>query len=176
MTGHANRWPQGGVCTHEDHAAADMSPVRKTPLAARGLQVCADQGGEPGRREEEKEAQGEMIGSTAATLGSDERVEFHLQNWAQWQKTGGVVGMYGGSGSPDYCQSIDFDDMCDSMDRRNAKTLDAWIQDLPALQRLAIYNAYLHSVYRLRGQRPSEEHLLSAKFVIGKKLVKWGLY
>jgi hypothetical protein len=115
-------------------------------------------------------------GSISLTLGTSDRVESHLENWAKWQRSGGRQGAHGGSGTPEYSGSSDFDDMCETTDRANARTLDAWINDLPPMQKYAIHNHYLASVYRVRGLIPSASDMEEGKAALSKKLVRWGIY
>lgn len=79
-----------------------------------------------------------------------ERVEWHLNNWADWMQgerigssyrnraAGGLRG-YGGS---------DFEQMVDAADARCAEAVNACIDDLPLVQSMAIHHFMLASVFR----------------------------
>jgi hypothetical protein len=117
-----------------------------------------------------------LNGSVSIAFGTPDRVEFHLENWARRFKHSVTPGSVGGSGSPEYMGSSDFDGMCLEMDKTTARTVDTLIEDLPAVQKYAIHNTYLHSVYRVRGQLPGVSDLEAGRVAIGRGLVKWGIY
>jgi len=77
---------------------------------------------------------------------AEHRVLWHLQNWANWQRTTGLeLGVVMSDGVRG---ASDFDGMCRDMDRSNARTTDAVISDLPAGQKAAIYHRHLRAVFR----------------------------
>lgn len=79
-----------------------------------------------------------------------ERVEWHLNNWAEWMQgervgssyrnraSGGLRG-YGGS---------DFEEMVDRADARCAEAVNAVISDMPLLEQTAVHHFMLASVFR----------------------------
>lgn len=81
----------------------------------------------------------------------DDRLEWHLWNWAQWHardyKVGrgypprGLSGM-GCSGASD------FDSMVAAVDARCAAAVEAILDGMPPAQRGAIHAIHLHAVYR----------------------------
>lgn len=82
---------------------------------------------------------------------SEDRVSWHLDNWAVWMRGKSTdldfpsrVAIIGKSGYSD------FDAMVASVDTRCAVALDAMIEDLPRPQHIAVYQVMLASVYRLR--------------------------
>lgn len=88
-------------------------------------------------------------GSLAVEFGTPERVEWHLDNWRRWMRSGQDVDGYGestvvsGGGASQH-----FDDMVEASDRRCAEIVNVIIDDLPMVQQMAIYHQYLARVYR----------------------------
>ena len=84
---------------------------------------------------------------------SAERLDWHLWNWARWMDgtligsghrntaSGGAVG-YG---------SMSFEEMCARSDAICAEAVNAAIEDLPLLQKLAVHHVIMASVFRMRG-------------------------
>lgn len=120
---------------------------------------------------------GTIKGSTAADLGTPARVEWHLDNWKRWKRTGNHQGAYGNCavGLSTGGASKEFDEMAEDMDRRSAVILNTLIDDLPPAQSCAIYTRYLHSVFRF--PRNNFESLLeSAKRALGRGMAIKGIY
>ena len=120
---------------------------------------------------------GTATGSTAAALGTPARVEWHLDNWRRWKRTGGHQGAYGhcAVGLSSGGNSQDFDDMAEQSDRRCAGIVDTLIDDLSPAQSCAIYAEYLHSVFRF--PRGNFDQLIdSAKVALGRGLAMKGVY
>jgi hypothetical protein len=116
-------------------------------------------------------------GSLSAQFGTPERVEWHLQNWRDWKRTGRKQGAWGyvavglsGGGT-----SMDFDDMVEESDRRVASIVDTLINDLQAVQSAAIHHQYLAAVFRFP-RLDFKQSLETAKWELGKGLAKKGVY
>jgi len=101
---------------------------------------------------------------------SDERLEWHLQNWARWyyapairlgypRRTSGLI-----SGA-----SNDFDDLADAAANRLAVSCNAIIGDLVPAQFCALSCEYLHAVWRF--PRDNKAKSLS----LAKNRIKEGL-
>lgn len=102
---------------------------------------------------------------------SDERVEFHLYNWARWMRSGS----YAGLGMPGRAcagmgisHSADFDQLADIADRTAAKACDAVIRNLKPLEQKAIRCAYL-------GEEWTSVLQEGAVLVVAKEALKMGL-
>jgi hypothetical protein len=115
-------------------------------------------------------------GTMAAEFGTPERVDFHLETWKRWKSTGEHQGAYGsvavGLSSGGASQA--FDDMADASERRCARIVDVLIDDLPAIERHAIYHEYFGIHYE-----PREGHgvvLPRAKRTLGRGLAAKGIY
>lgn len=83
----------------------------------------------------------------AVKAGEHPRLDWHLDNWAEWMRSGGTTHlrcgtMRGGSGA------ADFDDMVQAEDRRVAQTVDACIESLAPAQQCAIARVHLGQVWR----------------------------
>jgi len=88
-----------------------------------------------------------------ATPEVSPRLDWHLDNWASYMRTGGTRGL----GAPtSACGFVgggynnDFDSMCLEADSRAAKAMDGLISSLTPAQQAAISHRYLHAVYRFR--------------------------
>ena len=109
--------------------------------------------------------------STGSGRMTDDRLEWHLLNWQLWMHSGhGVeglprssVGLSSGGGQ------AAFDDLADASERRVAAACNAIIESLAPAPAAAIYNRYLHAVYRF--PRDDQE----AQFSRGRECVRVGL-
>lgn len=83
---------------------------------------------------------------------TEQRVEWHLIGWADWMQRGGERLGYPGksAGFVGGGNSTSFEDMCFEADNVAAKAVDALLDGLPTQERLALHNAYLSAVYRIR--------------------------
>lgn len=82
---------------------------------------------------------------------TDERLDWHLANWADWMRRGGSADQ----GMPDRSSglktgggSLDFDEMAQASDALMAAAVNAVIEDLPLHEQCAIEHRYLRSVWR----------------------------
>ena len=101
-----------------------------------------------------------VVTSTQMSL---ERVQWHLDNWAEWMQgervgssyrrraAGGLRG-YGGA---------DFDQLVDAADARCAEAVNTCIDDLQMLQHVAVHHVMLASVFRFRGVDAADLFLLA---------------
>lgn len=115
--------------------------------------------------------------SSVIQFGSPERVDWHLDNWSRWQKSGKRQGAYGAVavGLSSGGASQDFDMMADSSEIRSARIVDVIIHDLPAHQVCALHNEYLAMVWRFERLRQADV-LAEAKAGVGRGLVAKGVY
>ena len=102
------------------------------------------------------------------------RLEFHMQNWARYQRTGGKVQTFpkrvpGFTGAGPH-----FDDMADDADLAAARTVDAIIRDLEPVEQCAIHHTYLDAVWRFKDDS-YEKVLEAAKEKILRGINRWGL-
>jgi hypothetical protein len=80
-------------------------------------------------------------GTCAVQFGTPDRIEFHLDNWRRWMRSGREVDGHArqSQGLSDGGTSKGFDEMAEAEDRRCAKVVDAILDNLPPVQRIAIY-------------------------------------
>lgn len=101
-----------------------------------------------------------------------ERVDWHLWNWEQWQRHEGTFGDYESraSGGVGGTGSKDFDAMVATADARCALAVDVIIGGLPPIQRMAVHNVHLSTVFRFR-----DEGAQAAMYVLACKTIGRGL-
>ena len=92
------------------------------------------------------------VAEIPAKSDQDQRLDFHLGNWARWMRSGEHVQGYkhGAAGCVGGGYSGDFDDMVLAADRRSAAIMDSLIQDLPPAQVCAIHTTWINSVWRFK--------------------------
>ena len=80
---------------------------------------------------------------------SDKRLAEYLDIWAEWMRSSDTRQQYPVSvcSSP---SSKEFDSMVSDMEIRQAKAVNAAIDDLPSNERVAVHHVKLASVWRLR--------------------------
>lgn len=112
-------------------------------------------------------------------FGTPERVEWHLENWHRWQRSGQEVDGHASAscGMSDGGSSKSFDDMVETEDRRCAVIVDAILNDLPPAQRIAIFTE-LGIVKRVfQFHRQTYAHALQAgKEALGRELGRRGVW
>lgn len=91
-----------------------------------------------------------MIAETTAKPEIEQRLDFHLGNWAAWMRSGEHVQGYKhtAAGCVGGGYTSDFDDMVAGADRRTAAIMDTLINDLPPAQSCAVHHTWLTAVYR----------------------------
>lgn len=102
---------------------------------------------------------------------NDDRVEFHLDNWSRWMRTGGYTGLsapHRASGGIGISHTADFDQLADIADMQSAKACDAVIRGLRPLEQKAIRCAYL-------GEEWTSVLQEGAVLVVAKEAVRLGL-
>lgn len=118
-------------------------------------------------------------GSGSVEFGTPARVEWHLENWRRWMRSGQEVdGMPGrSSGCSDGGTSRGFDEMVECEDRRCAKIVDVILDNLPPHQRIAVYieRRIMMRVTRFE-QANYDANLKAAKGVIGRELSRRGVW
>lgn len=115
-------------------------------------------------------------GTLAVEFGTVERVEWHLDNWRRWMRSGQEVDGYGEStGVSGGGASQHFDDMVEASDRRCAEIVNTVIEDLPGTQQASIHHAYLAAVYRF-GRHDYPAMLSAAKLKISAQLKARGVW
>ncbi|MDE1828534.1 MAG: hypothetical protein KGH65_05230 [Candidatus Micrarchaeota archaeon] len=87
--------------------------------------------------------------STGSGRMTDERLEWHCENWARWMRSGESVTGYpkAAIGLRSVGQSH-FDDMAEASDKRCAIACNAIIEGLAPAQAAALYRQYLWAVFR----------------------------
>lgn len=105
------------------------------------------------------------------------RLEFHLDNWRRYMRSG--VGVDGLPGRSVVCQgggiSATFDELVDAADMRCAQAVDALMLGLADAERAAINHVYLYAVFRFP-RNNLDDLLLSGRFKVAKGLVSRGFY
>lgn len=120
-----------------------------------------------------------MKGSLAVTFGTPERVEWHLETWRRWMRTGQEVdgAPRASSGLSDGGTSKGFDEMVEAEDRRCAKIVDAILDNLPPVQRIAIYQYKGITGRVFKFVRVSyEQALTDGKAALGRELHRRGVW
>jgi hypothetical protein len=82
---------------------------------------------------------------------TDDRLSELLDVWAEWmQEPSGPRGHARRSAVLATTASTDFEEMVEDVDRMQAKAVNAAIEDLPMVERVAVHHVKLASVWRLR--------------------------
>ena len=103
-------------------------------------------------------------------------VERLLVNWAEWMRTGGGVRGYPRSvpGVMVGGNIASWEDLCDSCDKAAARSTDASVGDLPALERAAVMHYHLAVVWRFN--REAVEIVYDRALVtLGESLTRKGV-
>ncbi len=112
---------------------------------------------------------------------TDDRITWHLDNWAYWMRDRGVAGSgsYPGKASGGMGRSFksDFDSMCDAADRRCADAVGAILADeCSPLERQVVTHKHLAAVFRFeRLGYTVEEAYRTARGKIGRGLERRGV-
>ena len=118
-------------------------------------------------------------GSTAVKFGTPERVDWHLENWRRWMRSGREVDAFPGrsSGCSDGGTSKGFDEMAEAEDRRCAKIVDAILDNLPPTDRIAIYieRGIMGRVFRF-ARKTYHQCLTEGKAALGRELARRGVW
>lgn len=120
-----------------------------------------------------------IIGSCAVDFGTPDRIEFHLENWRRWMRSGQEVDGFASrsSGTSDGGTSKGFDEMVEAEDRRCAKIVNAILHNLPPAQRIAIYQEQGITGRVFRFERTTYAAALSAgKAALGRELSRRGVW
>ena len=120
-----------------------------------------------------------MTGTRAVEFGTPERIDWHLDNWRRWMRSGKEVDGFASrsSGMSDGGTSKGFDEMAESEDRRCAKIVDAILDNLPAPQRIAIYVERGIMGRAFRFERVSYDQALElGKAALGRELARRGVW
>lgn len=120
-----------------------------------------------------------MQGSTAVKFGTPDRVEWQLENWRRWMRSGQEVDALPGrsSGVSDGGTSKGFDEMVEAEDRRCAKIVDSILDNLPPVQRIAIYTerGIMGRVFRFV-RVTYHQALTEGKAALGRELARRGVW
>lgn len=120
-----------------------------------------------------------MTAVAVVVFGAPDRVEFHLENWRRWMRSGQEVDGHqrASSGMSDGGTSKGFDEMVETEDRRCAKIVDAILDNLPPTERLAIYmeRGITGRVFQFRRQT-YEQALAAGKEALGRELSRRGVW
>jgi hypothetical protein len=118
-------------------------------------------------------------GSRAVEFGTPARVDWHLDNWRRWMRSGQEVDGHShqSAGLSDGGTSKSFDEMVESEDRRCAKVVDAILDNLPAPQRIAIYveRGIMGKVFRFE-RTTYEKAIELGKAALGRELARRGVW
>ena len=106
---------------------------------------------------------------------TEDRVDWHLANWARWMRDGHVGTGYSSRASGGIGQSSnsDFESMCKNADNRCAFAVQAVIDGLSDAKRCALHHEYLHAVYLLKW--PLDVALREARYLVGRDLDRRGI-
>lgn len=120
-----------------------------------------------------------MKGSSAVKFGTPERVEWQLDNWRRWMESGQEVDSLPGrsSGCSDGGTSKGFDEMVEAEDRRCAKVVDAILDNLPPVDRIAIYQerGITGRVFRFE-RKTYAQALIDGKAALSRELARRGVW
>jgi len=100
-----------------------------------------------------------------------DRLEFHLQNWASWMRSGGMSAFHvqGGQNLRGYPQHYDTEVERDKSDRDTAIQVDAIIRDLKKMERDALNTEYLGHEW------PNNPDFLGIVLVLAREQVQAGI-
>lgn len=119
------------------------------------------------------------IGSSSVTFGTPERVEWHLEVWRRWVRSGPAVDGHAkhSQGLSDGGTSKGFDEMVEAEDRRCAQSVDSILDNLPATQRIAIYveRGVMAKVFRFERVAYAKA-LADGKAAVGRELSRRGIW
>lgn len=103
-------------------------------------------------------------------------VEWNLQNWARFQREGGLPdgAPTEASGGLQCYTSMDFDGMCERMDAELASITAVVVEQLAPAERCAIHAGYLEAVWRFR--EPFSVILDRSKLNVQQGLRKRGVW
>lgn len=104
-----------------------------------------------------------------------DRLDMHLETWALWMRSEQPArgyprkscGFVGGG------YNTDFDSMCEAADVRVAQIVNALVDGLEPIQRMALHRRYLRAVYRFKDY---PERLLEARERVRIGLRKRGVW
>lgn len=120
-----------------------------------------------------------MSAAVKVEFGSPARVDWHLENWRRWMRSGQEVDGHqrSSSGMSDGGTSKGFDEMVETEDRRCAKIVDAILDNLPPVQRIAIYQhkGITGRVFRFV-RETYDQALQSGKAALGRELGRRGVW
>lgn len=120
-----------------------------------------------------------MTGSCAVKFGTPERVEWHLETWRRWMRSGQEVDALPGrsSGVSDGGTSKGFDEMVEAEDRRCARIVNVILDNLPPVERIAIYQYKGITGRVFKFVRVSyDEALKAGKLAVGRELSRRGVW
>lgn len=121
----------------------------------------------------------ERLGSSSVEFGTPERVEWHLEVWRRWVRSGQEVQGHARESQcvSDGGTSKSFDEMVESEDRRCAQAVDAILDNLPATQRIAIYveRGVMAKVFRFERVAYAKA-LADGKAAVGRELARRGIW
>jgi len=86
--------------------------------------------------------------SSAGEQAEHPRLDWHLENWARYQRAGGTRQLGTKTQSHWASGSSDFETMADKSEMRHALAVDALVWDLPDIERVAIMHTHLNAVWR----------------------------
>lgn len=120
-----------------------------------------------------------VAGSFAVEFGTADRIEFHLTNWARWQNSGQAVQGHQGksTGLSSGGTSKGFDEMVEAEDRRCAQIVDAILDNLPPVERIAIYieRKIMGRVFEFK-RVTYFQALQGGKAALGRELTRRGVW
>jgi hypothetical protein len=118
-------------------------------------------------------------GSCAVTFGTPERIDWHLDNWSRWMRSGQEVDGHAreSSGLSNGGTSKGFDEMVESEDRRCAQIVDAILDNLPPAHRISIYmeRGIMGRVFTFVRMTYSQA-LAEGKAALGRELARRGVW
>ncbi len=119
------------------------------------------------------------LGSCAVEFGTPDRIEFHLANWARWQRSGTAVDGHAreSTGLSSGGTSKGFDEMVEAEDRRCAQVVDVILDNLPPVERMAIYmeRKIMGRVFEFK-RMTYHQALTAGKLALGRELARRGVW
>ena len=106
--------------------------------------------------------------------GPHPRLDWHLDNWARYQRGGGTKHLGCKTQSLFSSGSSDFDTMADRNEAKFAITMDTLVWDLPEIERIAVHHKHLQSVWRTN-REPMESVYARARLSLSAGLVRRGI-
>lgn len=120
-----------------------------------------------------------MEGHGSVQFGTPDRVEWHLENWRRWMRSGQEVRGHATEslGLSSGGTSKGFDEMAEASDRRCAQIVNAVLDNLPPTDRIAIYiECKLMGRVFTFNRKTFHQALMDGKLALGRELSRRGVW